>query len=264
MELTPYRVVACNLAKSSENKMHDDTVARQYGFIGGLVPGVDVFAYMSHVPAKVWGRLFLERGWMEGHFLKPVYDGETVEVTAREADGGLAIELRSRGELCGTATAKLPRAAPTVRLDDFAAVEPVAKRLPVDGQTYRPGSWLGIVPYRQDVAERQEYLSAIHEAAPVYAAEAVLHPGTLLRTLNSALKENVILGPWIHVSSALQHLTTAFAGDELTVRAKVADNYERKGHRFVELDVLVLADEAPAAHVRHVAIYRPRQLAGAA
>lgn len=61
MELTPYRVVACNLAKSSENKMHDDTVARQFGFVGGLVPGVDVFAYMSHVPAQVWGRAFIER-----------------------------------------------------------------------------------------------------------------------------------------------------------------------------------------------------------
>lgn len=262
MELTSYRVVACNLAKSSENKMHDDTVARQFGFVGGLVPGVDVFAYMSRVPATTWGRAFLERGWMEGRFLKPVYDGETVEVSAREADGGLAIELRSRGELCGTAIATLPDAAPPLRLDDFVATGPVVRRPPVGEDTYRTGSWLGIAAYRQDAVERRDYLRDIHEAAPVYATEAILHPGTLLRTLNSALKENVVLGPWIHVSSALQHLAPAFAGDELTVRAQVADNYERKGHRFVELDGVVVANGGRAvARCRHVAIYQPREAA---
>jgi len=45
--LEPYRVQAYNTAKLSENKMHDDTVARRFGFSGGLVPGVDVMAYMD-------------------------------------------------------------------------------------------------------------------------------------------------------------------------------------------------------------------------
>ena len=34
----PYKVQAYNTARDSENKMHDDTVARRYGFTGGLVP----------------------------------------------------------------------------------------------------------------------------------------------------------------------------------------------------------------------------------
>ena len=33
---------ASNEATESENKIHDDTVAAQYGFRGGLVPGVSV------------------------------------------------------------------------------------------------------------------------------------------------------------------------------------------------------------------------------
>ena len=45
--LKPYSVNAYNLAKNSENKIHDDSVARRFGFQGGLVPGVDVFAYMT-------------------------------------------------------------------------------------------------------------------------------------------------------------------------------------------------------------------------
>ena len=86
-----YRVSAYNTAKLSENKMHDDTVARRYGFSGGLVPGVDVMAYMMHLPVARWGRAFLARGLIEARFVKPVYDGETVEVRAMESDGSLAI-----------------------------------------------------------------------------------------------------------------------------------------------------------------------------
>src|SRR4029077_20434369 len=94
----PYSLEAYNTAKHSENKMHDDTVAKQFGFSGGLVPGVEVYAYMSHVPLQVWGRAFLERGAMEGRFIKPVYDGEIATVTAAEANGGgghQSDELRS-------------------------------------------------------------------------------------------------------------------------------------------------------------------------
>ena len=44
--LAPYRVSAFNTAHDSENKIHDDDVARRFGFQGGLVPGVEVYAYM--------------------------------------------------------------------------------------------------------------------------------------------------------------------------------------------------------------------------
>ena len=66
--LETYRVQAYNTAKLSENKMHDDTVARRFGFSGGLVPGVDVMAYMMHLPVAKWGRAFLERGLIEARF----------------------------------------------------------------------------------------------------------------------------------------------------------------------------------------------------
>jgi hypothetical protein len=46
---------ARNTATRSENKMHDDAVAASYGFAGGLVPGVDVYAYLCHLPAAEWG-----------------------------------------------------------------------------------------------------------------------------------------------------------------------------------------------------------------
>jgi len=81
-QLQPYYVSAHNLAKSSENKIHDDSVAQRFGFRGGLVPGVEIFAYMSHMPVVKWGRSFLLFGAMEARFTKPVYDGELACVAA--------------------------------------------------------------------------------------------------------------------------------------------------------------------------------------
>ena len=40
--------------------------------------------------------------------------------------------------------------------------------------------------------------------------------------------------------------------------AVVTNEWERKGHGFVELDVVHLADTRPVARTRHTAIYRPR------
>jgi hypothetical protein len=60
----------------------------------------------------------------------------------------------------------------------------------------------------------------------------------------------------------MQLLSAARVGDEITVRAKVTANYEKKGHRFVELDALVVGNgTTPLAHCQHVAIYQPRERA---
>src|SRR6187401_2181209 len=134
--IEPYRVSAYNTSKHSENKMHDDTVAKRYGFDGGLVPGVDVMAYMMHLPVARWGRAFLERGLIEARFVKPVYDGELVDVTGEESNGVLAIQVESRGELCATGTASLPSAAPSFSLSDLVDVAAVTERRPVDAASY--------------------------------------------------------------------------------------------------------------------------------
>jgi acyl dehydratase len=107
-----YRVQAYNTATASENRIHDDAVARRFGFRGGLVPGVDVYAYLTHPIVARFGRPWLERGRVAARFLKPVYDGEEVVVTAA-GDEALAIEARNAaGELCATAQATLPASAP--------------------------------------------------------------------------------------------------------------------------------------------------------
>ena len=169
--LEPYRVQAYNTAKLSENKMHDDTVARRFGFGGGLVPGVDVMAYMMHLPVTKWGRAFFERGLIEARFVKPVYDGEIADVTGEESDGVLSIRVESRGQLCATGSASLPAAAPSVSIADFADTAPVSERRPVDARSYELGKWLGTVPRAWAGDAAREYLTDVRETDTIYLRE---------------------------------------------------------------------------------------------
>ena len=264
MTIEPYRVLAYNTAKQSENKMHDDTVARRFGFSGGLVPGVDVMAYMMHLPVAKWGRAFLDRGLIEARFVKPVYDGEIADVTGQERDGALAIAVESRGQLCATGSASLPASAPSLSLKDFSEAAPAAERRPVDAMAYQPGKWLGSMPRAWGGDTASEYLADVRETDATFTKEGFLHPGLFQRVMNKVLVDNAILGPWIHVGSTMQLLAAGRSGDELVGRAKVTGNYEKKGHRFVELDALVVANgRTPLAHCRHIAIYQPREQAAA-
>jgi acyl dehydratase len=264
--LAPYQVQAYNTAKESENKIHDDSIARKFGFTGGLVPGVDVYAYMTHLPVQRWGRDWLERGTAECRFGKPVYDGETATVTARETPEGSAIVVESQGHSCAVGTAALPAEAtapPAVESYRIAPPPADAARPPASETSLAPGAWINSQPIPVTPEFAAQYLEDLRETDPLYAREGLAHPGLLLRMCNRVLGHNVVLGPWIHVGSVVHHHGLAHVGETLTARARIAGNYERKGHRFVDLDALVLADGRPVAHVLHTAIWLPRQLAAA-
>ena len=263
--LGPYRVEAFNASKESENKIHDDAVAQRFGFRGGLVPGVDIYAYMTHLPVQRWGRAWLERGTAECRLLKPVYDGDTAVVTAIEAAAALDLRIESHGELCVTGRAALTpgQVAPPPTFAEGPV--PPAERPTADEATLAIGTRLAMNPFRVTDEYVEEYLRTVRETEPLYTRENFVHPGTILHIGNWVLRHNVVLGPWMHVGSTVQHFAAAHIGDELSARAVVTANYERKGHRFVELGVQVYAaQKTPIARVGHIAIYRPRQLADAA
>jgi hypothetical protein len=262
--LAPYHVEAYNTAKVSENKIHDDAVAKKFGFGGGLVPGVDVYAYMTHLPVERWGRAWLEHGTAECRFSKPVYDGDHVTVTASEPAGSLDIKLECRGIVCATGAASLPSAIPAPALGDFPKVAERVTRPQADEKSLPVGEWLGIEPILATPELAAEYLGNVRETLPLYEEEGLVHPVVVLRMCNFALTRNVVFGPWMHVGSKIQNFSAARVGDSLGVRAKITGNYEHKGHLFVDIDALVLAgDTRPIARVAHVSIYRPRQLAAA-
>ncbi len=173
-------------------------------------------------------------------------------------------EVESRGELCATGSASLPVSAPSFSISDFTEIAAVAERAPVNATSYQLGKWLGTVPRAWAGDAARDYLTDVRETDTIYTRERLGHPGLLQRIMNKVLVDNAVLGPWIHVGSRMQLLAACGTGDELTARAKVTGNYEKKGHRFVELDALVVADgRTPVAHCEHAAIYQPREQAAA-
>jgi acyl dehydratase len=255
-----YEVEAYNTATSSSNKIHDDDVAREYGFRGGLVPGVDVYAYMTHVPASLWGLQWLGGGSMSARFVRPVYDGERVAITGEQRGHELMLELTGAdGVVRAMGTAAL--GAPVADNDEVPRRAPVpADRPSASAESLSAGTVLGSLDAVFDAAKAADYLAAVRERLPLYTDAAVAHPGWLLRFANTVLASSVVLGPWIHVSSDVALLGAVGDGETLDVRGEVVAEYERSGHRFVELDVAVTAGDRVVQRVAHTAIHTPRRL----
>jgi acyl dehydratase len=254
-----YTLEAFNTATASTNKIHDDAVAREYGFRGGLVPGVDVYAYMTHLPVAHWGRDWLERGTISVRLVQPVYDGERVTVTAELNGDEMHLATIGPDEVVrATGRATLSEVDAAVPIPPRAALPDV--RPPASGESLVMGTVLGSLEATFDAGRAGEYLDAVREQLPIYTTAAVAHPGWLLRFANSILSANVELGPWIHVESDVGLGGVVEDGQRLEVRAKVLGESERRGHRFVELDVVVLADGQAVQRIAHTAIHTPRRL----
>ena len=252
---------AFNTATASENKIHADDVAARFGFSGGLVPGVDVFAYMAHAPVERWGRDWLSQGRIRIRLGKPVYDGDETTVTAvDQPDGALALTVSARGLDCASGTAWRSHAEPARALlprgdlplpDDRPAASPDS--LPV-------GKVLGTLSetYTTDIG--LAHLLDTREDPALFDGGRLANPAYLLRRANYVLAQTVRLGPWIHVESDVRLHGLITDGEVFETRAVVIDNSDQKGHLIVTLDVTVSSGERVAMSCRHWAIYAPRQV----
>jgi acyl dehydratase len=231
-----YRVRALNTAPDSENRIHDDRTAALYGFRAGLVPGVTVYGYLTVPVVGCFGADWLARGGMRVRFLRPVYEGDEVVVTVSGND----IAASNDGTVCASGEIFWSEDAPP----DLALYpeQPLpAVRPPASAESLAPGRVLGTL----------------------YAALPAPDEDALLTLSNRLLMQNVQLGPWLHAASEIRHFSLALDGERLSVRGRVAERFERKGHKFVVLDIVVTAGDRLVQHVRHTAIYelRPRATA---
>ena len=263
--LPEYRVKARNTARHGENPIHDDEFARRHGFRGGLVPGVTVYAYLTHPLVAAFGSAWLERGTASVRFLRPVLEGEEVtitgSVTARQPTGVSATLGASTpaGADCAVLTATIPAGSPTPANTTVYRAAPLpAERPPVSRAHWGALEALGTPEALYDDARAAAYLESVGDAQPLYlGASGFVHPAFLLDQANRAVDRNVRLGPWIHTGSVVRHLGAARVGDTLATRGRVRSLYEKKGREYVELDLLIVAGERarPVAHVLHTAIY---------
>ena len=247
MSPSPYAVVARNIDPDAANAIHGDDVAQAFGFSGALVPGVELFAYATSPLVAAWGLAWLTSGRIDLRFRRPVYDGERLVVSL---DGSALAVTGPDGEVRSVGSAG-PGSGDVRGSYVDAPLPPVLPADPVLGP-------LGTVRVSGSVADNLAYVDAVTEPLPLYRAEAVAHPGALLRLVNLLLMSNVALGPWIHTSSDCRFLGPARLPADFAVRGVVTDVFQCGGHDYVRYDALVLADDQPVLEVDHTAIYRLR------
>ena len=260
-----YEVVAHNTAVVSDNKIHDDDVARRLGFAGGLVPGVDVFAYLTHPVVENWGTAWLAGGAVEVRFLVPVYDGRRTTITSGPVEDGVVVvrALDDTGTECATATFSLPAATNTApAADDWAVAARPEHRPDASPEAFEAYDSAGCLPTLYLTLEEEAasaYLDDVRESIELYREQgAPAHPGWLLRRANDALVAAVKLGPWIHVGSTIRHHGLVRRADTVETRSRVIRWWESKGHHFVTVDVALVVEGEVRTTIDHTAIYRPR------
>jgi acyl dehydratase len=259
-----HRIVAVNPAVESENRIHADEVAQKYGFKGGLVPGVTVYAYACAPILEALGEEWLEKGSATMRFSAPCYDGELLTARVEPPDAARSGQPHSITMLAGKRTCATGAAQAAIDTGGRQEVEwaPLPEeRPPASSEVFAAGTVLGAIQLPTDGARMSSYLESIGEPSPVYSRDRIVHPAMLLNGANWILGANVVMPAWIHVESRIEHRRQVGFGESVQVRGIVAEAFERKGHHFIAVDVAWMTGEGPGAHElvasgRHTAIWQ--------
>jgi acyl dehydratase len=267
-QLPPYEVTAHNYGAAHANKIHSDEGATEHGFAGALVPGVGLYAYLTRPVVDALGVDWLARGAIRAKFIHPLYDGEHVRAEAKVVSADPpALELQllnSEGKLSAVATATMPETLPVLDPRNYPsrALPPEDARWPATIAAVKAGDVLSSLEFRLDLAgELSRFLEDMVDDSPLYrSADAVCHPAFWIAQANEILMRNIAVGMWIHTASETRHLALAKDGERLSLRGRIVDAFERRGHELVTADLAIFGEaERPIVHIKHTAIIRLKE-----
>ena len=263
-----WSATAFNTSPDSPNRIHSDEMAQQYGFRGGLVPGVTVSAYLIHPAVEAWGEEWLECGRAETVVHKPLYDGVPFDVlladiTLEEYRAEL-IDAEGTHNASGVLTLSKDAPPPPTRRGDallpggkppIQATRDSMERLRDEGMQALEFTW-------SDGIEMSSYLASPADMPGLHRFEegAFANAAFMLGLTNWVLAGNVYMNPWIHLQTTSQNYAAVAAGTTLVVECGIADLFEKKGHEFVDLDVEIYERDSdrPVMTAMLRAIYRLR------
>ena len=251
-------------SKDISNPIHSTEVAAQYGFKAALVGGVTVYGWTVPAILDALGESWLDDGWVDVNFRRPVYPGDEMTATVSpDGAGGHTLEMtNAAGERCLVGAAGRGTAP---WLDELRLPERRAAEL---RPASRPSLTLEIAPVGQDLRPMAVRLSL--EDAITYAlekqadasprwtgAEARIHPGWTASKMTPMLHHSYDYAPAIHTRSQIQHLAPARPGQELTFAGHFREAFERNGHHYGVIDGVMLSESgAELARLRHTTIFR--------
>jgi acyl dehydratase len=246
------------------NVMHANDGARAYGYRAALVPGVQVWGWAGPAVLQALGAEWLERGWADVSFRRPIYPGDEITARVSERDDGvceLAITNQD-GAVCVSGELGLGEGP------WHADFKPSANRTPEEKPDVVPELTLETAPIGQDVRAMAVPISKEdarrfaqereRDDNPLFAGEdPVLQPGWMAGRMTPLLRHNFQYdNVAIHARTQVQNLAPARAGQTITVAGHLRDAFDRKGHHYAVLDGTFVAEEgAELAHVRHTLIF---------
>lgn len=252
------------------NPIHGAEGAAAAGYAGALVAGVHTYGWASSALVGLLGEAWLERGWVDVAYRRPVYAGDVLRTTVEAAGDHFTVSTaKPDGTVVLDGTAGLGEASwfPELEVPERRAAQPPIP----DGELVR--MLLASAPLHQDF--RPMAVDATLSFARSWAKTRLdddddrwhkgdhpyLQPSFLAGRMTPLFRHNYRYGPAIHARSQIQHLTAARAGQELTVAARLHAVYERKGHHYHESDCWIFgADGSALTAKRHTGVFllRPR------
>lgn len=264
----PYEVIAHNYGAAHANKIHSDEGAAEHGFAGALVPGVALYAYLTRPVVDALGLDWLARGAMSAKFIHPIYHGERARAEAKvTVTNPPSFELQllnSEGKVSAVGSATMPDVLPTVDPHNYPlrALPLEGARWPATIAAVKVGDALGSLEFKLDLAsELNRFLEDMVDDSPIYrGVETVCHPAFWIAQANEILMRNIALGMWIHTASEIQHLALAKDGERVSLRGRVIDAFEKRGHEIITADLAIFGEaDRVIARIKHTAIIRLKE-----
>src|SRR5262249_17793386 len=171
----------------------------------------------------------------------------------------LKLELLNPSEkLCAVGSAGLPNSSPALDLNEYPS-RATAQLRPASIASFSIGDALASFEFSLDLKdEMPKFLDNVAETSSIY--DSVCHPAFWIAQANEILMRNIALGPWIHTASDTRHYALARDGERLSLRGRVIDLYERRGHDLIVVDLGLFGENyRPVAHIKHTPIIKLRE-----
>ena len=265
--MSTWSATALNTAPDSENRIHGDKLAKEYGFEGGLVPGVTISAYLVHPLIELWGQDWLERGSANCRITSPLYDNENflVELNIQDESKAYTELIRTNGVVSANAEVNISQnlpVPPLLRGDKFVsetykapkATKDVWRSLKSTGCLAFNFNWGGLDPliYLKD----ENLLPTLLQPKDGGFSNLCF----LLGCSNWILAGNAYMNPWVHLQTISQNFKAVPLDTTLIAEMEVNNIYDKKGHEFIDVFVNLFdeKDESCVMSINLIAIYKLR------